>query len=93
MKIRTAKIALTALTTLTVLNLAAPAFADRDDWHHDRGHFRYHHEWRGHHDYDHARPYVTYTPGYYYVPPPVAYAPPPPMVALPSLNVVIPLGH
>ena len=67
---------------------AAPAFADRDDWHgHDRDRDR--HE-RIEHRY-HPRPYVTYRPGYVYSPPPVYYAPPPPPPVAPSFNVVIPL--
>ncbi len=85
MKTRIATIAFAVLATLSV---AAPAFADRDDWHRGRG-WREHewreHEWREHHR-GYYRPYGTYyEPGYYYAPPPV--------VAAPSLNFVVPLGR
>jgi len=82
------RIATIAFAVLATLSVAAPAFADRDDWHRGRG-WREHewreHEWREHHR-GYYRPYGTYyEPGYYYAPPPV--------VAAPSLNFVIPLGR
>lgn len=84
------RIVTTALALLTALSFATPAFADRDDWHHDREWREHHwreHEWREHHwRYDH--PY-----GYYAPPPPVVYTPPPPPPVAPSLNFVIPLGR
>jgi hypothetical protein len=78
------KILQATLIAATMLAVAAPAFADPDD-HHDRGR----HEGREHH----RGPYVAYSPGYAYAPPPVVYAPPPPppVIAEPSINFVIPL--
>lgn len=98
MNLRVLRIGLAVLATMSI---AMPAFADRDgrhhgrdEWHHER-HERVEHEW---HEHD-RRPYSAYYDddgypgyGYVYVPPPVVYAPPPPpVVALPSLNFVIPL--
>ena len=78
------KILPAALVAVTVFGVAAPAFADRDDWRHDRHEWREHqrHEWRERH-----RGYF-YRPGYVYAPPPVVYAPPPPppVYAGPSLS-------
>jgi hypothetical protein len=67
------------LAAITLISLAAPAFADPR---HDRDR----HEYRGHR----RGPYVSYAPGYVYAPPPVVYAPPPPPPVA-SLNFVIPL--
>ncbi|HVA13183.1 MAG TPA: hypothetical protein VNF99_08030 [Stellaceae bacterium] len=76
------------LAAVTLISVAAPAFAD-DNGHYrdrDRGREREHHYRRG--------PYVNYNPGYVYAPPPVVYAPPPPppVEVEPSLNFVIPLN-
>lgn len=80
-----------ALVAVTVFGVAAPAFADRDDWRDHERHERREHAWREHEWREHHRGYV-YRPGYVYAPPPVVYAPPPPpVVAQPSLNFVIPL--
>ena len=66
------------LAAATLMVAAAPAFADQDDWNHDRDSRGYEHHDRDR-DRDHRGPYVTYNPGYYYTaPPPVVYAPPPP---------------
>ena len=66
------KILQAALVAVTVFGVAAPAFADRDDWHdHGRRAWR-EHEWRERHRG------VIYRPGYVYAPPAVVYAPPPP---------------
>jgi hypothetical protein len=82
------RIAMIAFAVLTALSLAAPAFADRGDWHRGRewrGHEWREHEWREHH-WRHYGPYAAYRSGYYYTPPPVVYGPP-------SFNVVIPFGR
>jgi hypothetical protein len=81
-----------ALIAVSVLGVAAPAFADRDDWRdHERREWREHerHEWRERHRG------VIYRPGYIYAPPPVVYAPPPPppVYAGPSFSINIPLGR
>jgi Ni/Co efflux regulator RcnB len=81
------KILQATLIAATMFAVAAPAFADPDDWRHDRDR----HEVR---PPEHRRaPHVAYRPGYVYAPPPVVYAPPPPppVVAEPSINFVIPL--
>ena len=83
------KILQAALIAVTMFGVAAPAFADRDDWR-DRGRheWREHerHEWRERHRGVFYRPF--YRPGYVYAPPPVVYAPPPPppVYAGPSLS-------
>jgi hypothetical protein len=84
------KILQAALIAVTVFGIAAPAFADRDDWRdHRRQEWREHerHEWRERHRG------VIYRPGYVYAPPPVVYAPPPPppVYAGPSFSINIPL--
>jgi hypothetical protein len=81
------KILQAVLIAATVFGVAAPAFADRDDY---RDHQR--REWRAHEWREHHRGYV-YRPGYVYAPPPVVYAPPPPPpIAEPTLSFVIPLN-
>lgn len=58
--------------------VAAPAWADDDDWHH---HERYEdHDHGRHRGWDHHRErvYVAPPPVRVYAPPPVVYAPPPP---------------
>lgn len=79
--------------------IAAPAFADHDEWH-DRGDWREHEwrehererewrerEWREHHPY--YAPPVVVSP-----PPPVVYAPPPVVYAQPvspGISVILPI--
>jgi hypothetical protein len=84
-----------ALIAVSVLGLAAPAFADRDDWRNSRAYERHEwreHEWREREWREHHRGYF-YRPGYVYAPPPVVYEPPPPppVYAGPAFSLTIPL--
>jgi hypothetical protein len=81
---QTRSLVLTALGAVFMIGAAAPAFADRDGWHHGGGGWR-EHEWRGHQGW---RP--AYYPPAYYAPPPVYYAPrpayyPPPVYYAPPV--------
>lgn len=86
------KILQAALVAVAMFGVAAPAFADRDDW---RGHER--HEWRERawreHEWRERHRGYYYRPGYVYAPPPVVYAPPPPppVYAGPAFSLTIPL--
>lgn len=86
------KILQAALIAVTVFGVAAPAFADRDDWRDRERHEARDRAWREHEWREHHRGAV-YQPGYVYAPPPVVYAPPPPppVYAGPSFSINIPL--
>jgi hypothetical protein len=70
-------ILLAAAGALAVTGLAAPAFAQPHDWHHD-----HHDHWHGHDRYypPPPRPHYVPPPPVVYAPPPAYYAPPPPVV-------------
>lgn len=70
--------------------IAAPAFADWHDDHHDhewREHEWREREWREHHPYYAPPVVVSPAPQVVYAPPPVVYAPP----VSPGISVILPI--
>ncbi len=90
---RSLRLAILALALAgSAVLVAAPAHADRDDWHHGwHGHWHgdWHHGWRRPWGVVVAPPPVYYPPPPAYYPPPPVYYAPPPVVYAPGFNIGI----